>query len=285
MPGRLVPLLVLGLAVTACGGNVEVLPDSQSGEDFDRAGAQELFLDKLVDDYVDFEGGDATDWKFFKVKAKGILELTVYWDDHRDIESVIDVRDRFGALIDSRRHSDELEKDKLDLKVDAGTHFVRLYASKGSSVYTIEAVFQPFDYDAPDVEPTPIDQSMIDVPVGSDPIPMTPMTAKPGTKRGGKVGGAAPPPSAPDPPAAGRAVEAPIRRVIEGKGGAVLTLGIGSGDGVAVGTRGEVLGDGGKALPGGAFRITGVTAKSATAFTNLSVAQLANRTRARLFLP
>jgi hypothetical protein len=291
MPARRLPVLVLAMLVAACNGEVEVKPDGNSGDDFDRSGAEELFLDKLVDDYIDAKAGDATDWKFFKVKSKGILELTVYWDDYRDIESIVDVRDRFGALVDSRRHSEELEKDKLDLRVEPGTHFIRLFAEKGASVYTIEATFQPFDYDAPDVVPTavPLDGSGGDLvdPVGDpDPIPR----AAPRPRQGGKPAGTPRPQPRPAPAEgadepAGRPVSGTIIRMIPGKGGGtVLTLNIGTADGVTQGARGHILDDNGSQLAGGGVKILSASDKTAQAQTNLSATQIAHRRRVKLFL-
>jgi hypothetical protein len=291
MPAGRLPPLALALLATACGGNVEVKPDSNSGDDYDRSGAQELFLDKLVDDYLDAAAGDSTDWKFFKVKSKGILELTVYWDDHRDIDSIIDVRDRFGALVDSRRHSDELEKDKLDLRVEPGTHFIRLFAANGASVYTIEATFQPFDYDAPDVVPTAVpldgsaDGSLVD-PVGDpDPIPRAAPRPRPGRRPGPRPQPRPQPAAAADDPA-GRPVSGTIIRMIPGKGGGtVLTLNIGTADGVTQGVRGHILDDSGAQLAGGGVKVVSASDKTVQAQTNLSATQIAHRRRVKLFLP
>lgn len=230
-------LVLVMLWMSACGSSQ---PDWNSGDDFERAGAQELFLDKLTDDYVDAEGGDHTDWKYFKVRSRGILELTVYWDN-KHVESNIDVRDRFGVLIASRKHSPELEKDKLDLRVEPGTHFVRLSTEKGASVYTIEASFQPFDYKASD-EATP--EAIEDDPLADlhAPPPMERPTSRPAAVRS-RPSGAAPRPQQPAAPAAGR-LEARITRVLplpDGQG-AVLYLNKGTDDGIQQGWRGEIIG-------------------------------------------
>ncbi len=293
MPAGRLPLLALAAFATACGGNVEVKPDDNSGDDYDRSGAQELFLDKLVDDYIDAKAGDSTDWKFFKVKSRGILELTVYWDDYRDIESIIDVRDRFGALIDSRRHSDELEKDKLDLRVEPGTHFIRLFSQKGASVYTIEATFQPFDHKAEDVVPEAVDLG--DDGGLVDPIPEPVARPEPRTGRGGggvKPGRTRPvvtPSASPDDGAdepEGRTVSGTIIRMIPGKGGGtVLTLNIGTADGVTQGVTGHILDDTGRKLKGAAVKIISAADKTAQAQTSLSAESIAHRRRVKLILP
>ncbi len=257
--------------LSGCGGG-EVKPDSASGEDFERAGAQELFLDKLTDDYIDAEAGDNTDWKFFKIRQRGILELTIYWDQKR-VGSIIDVRDRFGVLIDSRRHSAELEKDKMDLKVEPGTHFVRLFTDRGKSVYTIEAKFQPFDYKATD---DAIPEAMEDDPLAElgDPRPVERRrSARPTGRRAPPTRRGAPAPSGPT-------VDARITRVVNGPGGgAILYLNAGEADGLKVGQTGFVTGLG---PTEGAFRIVKVGRKFATAQTRAKPSTIAHRRQVKV---
>jgi len=269
------------LAGAGC-GDVEVEPDGNSGEDFERGGAQQLFLDKLTDDYIDPEGGDATDWKYFKVQTKGILELTVYWDN-KDVEAVIDVRDRFGVLLDSRRHSAELEKDKLDLKVEPGTHFVRLYSAHGASVYTIEGLFQRFDHSpTDDYRPEAITGpgDLFDEPIPeADPRPV----AAAG-RRGSGRGRPAPPRG--ERPAALRGLGATITRLIPGAGrkGSLITLNVGSSHGVRRGQSGSIMELEGGPMADGGFRITNVSEKTAQAITNLKPNDIANRRRVQVYL-
>ena len=265
---RALTALTIGLSTllaTGCGGG-EVKPDSASGDDFERAGAAELFLDKLTDDYLDAEKGDNTDWKFFKIRQRGILELTIYWDQKK-VRSIIDVRDRFGVLIDSRRHSAELEKDKMDLKVEPGTHFVRLYTDKGKSVYTIEAKFQPFDYKATD---DAIPEAIEDDPLAElgDPRPMErqPVRRRRRARRARRPRAAA---------AAGPTTAARITRVVNGpRGGAILYLNAGEAQGLRVGQSGFIVGLGPSE---GAFRIVKVGRKFATAQTKAKPATIAHR--------
>jgi hypothetical protein len=234
-------VVAFGFGALGTAGCGDVKPDSASGEDFERAGAQELFLDKLTDDYLDAEEGDNTDWKFFKIRSRGILELTIYWDN-KNVKSVIDVRDRFGVLIDSRRHSPELEKDRLDLKVEPGTHFVRLASEAGASVYTIEARFQSFDFKASD-EATP--EAIEDDPLADltpPPSDVRPEVAPRPTGRRRPSGGGGGRVREPAPATGG--LEARITRVLplpSGQG-SVIYLNKGTEDGIQQGWRGEILG-------------------------------------------
>ena len=273
------PTAITCLVLTAACGNVEVRPDSQSGGDHERPGAKQLVLDKLTDDYVNAKEGDNTDWKYFKIKQKGILELTVYWDN-RDVDAYIDVRDRFGALLDTRRHSAELEKDQIDIKVESGTHFLRLYTEKGASVYTIEAIFQPFDH-SPEDDVTPEA-----VPLGGDffgePLPApAPIVDKPGRRRRRRPANVKQPAATEQ----GVPVNGTIVRIIPGKRRlSFLTISLGKKDGITQGTKGWILDENGRRMEGGAVRVTRVGAKSSQAETPMTKEQIAQRRRVRLYV-
>lgn len=277
---RILPLALVGLfGLLGVGcGNVELRPDHASGKDFERNGAQQLVLDKLTDDYIDAKLGDNTDWKYLKVPDRGILELVIYWDN-KDVPSVIDVRDRFGALLDSRRHSSELDKDQLDLKVEPGTHFVRLNTPEGSSVYTIEAKFQRFDHNPGD-DVTPEAIPLTDDLLGeNDPLP-------PVRRRGRRTRGrrtAAPTRRA---RRGTTALDGTITRVVGGrqKGTLVLTLNLGEGDGLRAKQKGHVLDNLGKPIKGGRFTIKSVGARRSKAVVRLTRGQLATRRSVQVFV-
>ncbi|MCB9529602.1 MAG: hypothetical protein H6701_14640 [Myxococcales bacterium] len=270
-------ILFVAVLLGACSTEDTVKPDAASGDDAERGHAQELFLDKLTDDFLDAEGGDATDWKFFKIRDKGILTLTVYWDN-KDVRSIIDVRDRFGALLDSRRHSSELEKDKLELRVEPGTHFVRLFTEKGESVYTIEAVFQRFDHTpSDDVRPVATSGDLLGDPLGGDPRPR----AKPRGRRGG---GTPRPRPQPTNDGAGEMTSARIVRLLPSASGrgTIITIDKGTENGVTVGSTGHIVDDDGSALKGGTLRVIDAREKTSRAETELSRNNIAHRRRVRV---
>ena len=286
-----------GALLVGC-GDLEIRPDSSSGKDGDRSGADQLFLDKLMDDYLSAEEGDNTDWKYFKVTDRGFLKLTVFWDDHKTIDSVIDVRDRFGALIGSRKHSAELEKDEIELRVEAGTHFVRLYTEKGSSVYTIEGLFQPFDYNPPEDETQrPVDANQ--VLMGGDDLPPLavedgrpqPADGRPVRRPGGgrRPGGNSPPPGEVKPEkggseaaVAGNLLSATISRIIDGRGkkGSYVWINKGSEDGVQVGADGFIVDDDGSAYA--KIKVEKVNDRGAQAFCTASPTEIAHRRRVKV---
>lgn len=277
--------IIAAAALALVGCSVEVKPDHASGKDFEKAGAQELFLDKLIDDYISAEEGDNTDWKYFKVKDKGILELTVYWDN-KEVRSDIEVRDRFGVILDRRSHSAELEKDRMEMRVEPGTHFVRLYTGKGASVYTIEAKFTRFDH-SPNDDVVPVASPLDGGGLLEEPIPMA--AADPGpTGRRPAPRGEPRPQAAPPLPrraAAPAGIQGTITRLIPGGGNrsTILTISLGANDGVKNGDKGVVLDDNGGPLSKGGLLIEKVSAKSATARTNLTAGEIGHRRRVLVF--
>jgi hypothetical protein len=272
-------ILFVAVLLGACTTEESVKPDSEAGKDSERGNAEELFLDKLTDDFLDAAGGDATDWKFFKIRDKGILTLTIYWDN-KDVRSIIDVRDRFGALLDSRQHSAELEKDKLELRVEPGTHFVRLFAEQGKSVYTIEAVFQRFDHTpSDDVRPVASSGDLLGDPLGGGAEPRP--RPKTGTGRRGT-----PRPRAPVEAAepAGDMTSARVVRLLPSASGrgTIVTIDKGTEHGVTVGSTGHIVDDDGSALKGGSLRVIDAREKTSRAETELSRNNIAHRRRVRV---
>lgn len=275
------PVVLFALLLGACTTEDTVKPESASGKDAERGNAQELFLDKLTDDFLDAEGGDSTDWKFFKIRDKGILTLTVYWDN-KDVRSIIDVRDRFGALLDSRRHSPELEKDKLELRVEPGTHFVRLFTEGGQSVYTIEAVFQRFDH-SPDDDVRPVAVAggdLLDDPL-AEPRP------EPRPRARGRSRARTPRPRARsnnNDEGSSNMVSARIVRLLpSGSGrGTVMTIDKGTDNGVTVGSTGHIVDDDGSALKNGSIQVISASGKTARAETTMSRNNIAHRRRVRV---
>jgi len=268
-PGLVSPALLF--AAAAC-GDVEVKPDSKSGEDFERAGAQQIFFDKLADDFLDGANGDNTDWKYIKIPAKGFLKVTVFWDN-KDVDAKVDVRDRFGAILQNWTHSKELEKDEQEMKVEPGTHFIQLHVDKKASVYTIEGHFDAFDTDATDEA---IPEAMGGDDLLGEPIPDAAPVDSGGPRRPPRPG--VRPAPRPDAPPPGGKVEGTIFRMIAGPNnkGTILTLNIGEEKGIRIGSQGQIWCPAGGALPGGALNVIKVNAKSATAMTAVTPQVIGN---------
>lgn len=262
-------LILLAFALPLACGEVSIKPDSRSGPDFEKAGALQLQMNKLTDDFVDGGQGDNTDWKFLKVTAKGILKLVVYWDS-KNVDSMVEVRDRFGVLLQNFTHSAELEKDEIEFPVDPGTHYVRLYALTKASVYTIEGTFQAWDADATD-EVTPEADSSIDL-LGE---PMPEATAEPRPRASGR---STPRPARAPAAAPSSVVTGTIFRVLPAAGGksATLTMNVGDEKGATIGSTGDIYCPTGGKLDGGRFRIDTVLPKTAKATVMLTVEKIGN---------
>ncbi len=261
--------LLSALLLAAC--DVSTKPDHASGKDWEQAGAQQLFLDKLTDDYVDAEEGDNTDWKFFKLDRRGNLELTVYWDN-KDVNSTIVIRDRFAVELARRDRSTQLEKDKIFLQAEPGTHYLEFHTEKGASVYTVEVAFTPFDHAATDEarpEAVPIGGDLL-----GDPIPdAVPFPDQPRKRRAGK--GRRPAPKRAAAPAK-KAIRATITRIQAAKGGSVIYLNRGREHGLERDQTGQVISVSGKPLRKGQFRILKVDARSAKAQCKATPGQIAD---------
>jgi len=273
-PLRTLVLTLLAALIAGACGEVEIKPDSKSGEDFERAGAKQLFLDKLADDFISFERGDATDWKFLKVPAKGILKVVVFWDT-KSVRSITEVRDRFGVMLMNFTHSPELEKDSLEFPVEPGTHFVRLYTSKGESVYTMEAIFQPFDVDATDEI---IPEKMGGDDLFGEPLPEAVPNPEPRRSARRPTG---PIPPRPEAAPTGSTLSGVLFRVLpspNGKG-ATLLINLGEEKGVSRADRGKIVCATGGDLPNGTFQVTKVGPKSSEAFTALQHTQIGSNCR------
>jgi len=266
------------LFLFAC--SVDVEPDSKSGEDGESSGAKQLFLDKLTDDFLSAEDGDATDWKYFKLREPGYLTVTVCWDN-KNIASTIDIYDAFKVPIDSRLHTPKMEKDKMEVRAEDGTHFVRLQAKESESVYTIEAKFQPFDWKG-DTGPKPVGGGAIIL----DEFPSDPISVRdrrrPGIQGGRRPSGGR---KTARPVAKIQAIQGTIVRVTPGarKRSTVLSIRIGvQNHGVKKGAQGEIM-DGSSTLKGGRFQIMNVRGQIATAETHLKKNQIAHHRRVRIF--
>lgn len=71
-----VRMLVASAVLSSCAH----LPDEASGPDAQRIGAIPVALDVIVDDTVDPEEGDATDWRSIDLDRPGQLVIQLHWD-------------------------------------------------------------------------------------------------------------------------------------------------------------------------------------------------------------
>ena len=127
------------LFIVACGP----APDSHSGKDYTKSMAKAIEVGQTVDDKVDADTGDNTDWKQFKVEDPGPLVVNVYWDNPGDVTADIALYNGLGVKITGVHHDPDksTRKDTISLRsVQPGAFFLMIRATKGGSVYTVEVL-------------------------------------------------------------------------------------------------------------------------------------------------
>ena len=127
-------LIAMSSMFYACG----VKEDENSGIDKDRGGAIEVSIGQVVNDDLNPDAGDHTDWKTFAVPAPGYLTVQVFWDQSADIkDAVITVHDKFGSQLEKRNHQADIPNDEVVVRVEEGYYFVKLRAERGASIYSL----------------------------------------------------------------------------------------------------------------------------------------------------
>tara|TARA_B100000029_G_C17293267_1_gene857797 strand:- start:310 stop:804 length:495 start_codon:yes stop_codon:yes gene_type:complete len=121
------------LLVIACS---QVAPDEFSLADANRTGAQSIPLNRVVTDTVNFEGGDATDWKVFSVSSSGLYSVEIFWD-HPYVQRQVILHNQYGVEID-RLAQLEGEGDLLQVELqEAGDYYLKIHAQRYRSSYSL----------------------------------------------------------------------------------------------------------------------------------------------------
>lgn len=132
-------VMLLPVFILACG----VKPDSKSGNDYTKSMALPIVVGTTVDDKVDAEKGDNTDWKRFKVEDPGPLKVNIYWDAPDKIDATVALYTNIGVKIAQLKHKskNKVPKDTISKKsIGPGAYFIKIHADKGASVYTVEVL-------------------------------------------------------------------------------------------------------------------------------------------------
>jgi hypothetical protein len=74
---------VLALSGLALAASCATGREDRSGADAERVGAAPLAIDVIIDDVVDVEAGDGTDWRYVEIDKPGQLGVQLRWDDPR----------------------------------------------------------------------------------------------------------------------------------------------------------------------------------------------------------
>jgi hypothetical protein len=115
--------------------------NENTGGDGGRGDARPVMANVLGYDRVSAEDGDHTDWKSVKLEDAGAVKVTIWWDDPSAVAATLEVRDQLGNAIPGAllKHNPSSRKEVLGpIKLAKGTSFIRVEASKGASVYSLE---------------------------------------------------------------------------------------------------------------------------------------------------
>jgi hypothetical protein len=113
--------------------------DASSGGDHSIATAQVIVPGIPATDRIDALQHDNTDWKKFEFdQVRGRVKVDVYWDNP-DVETVVNLRDQFGALIFAWRHAKGKQHESYsDIRVREGVYYIEIQCAEGGTVYTLE---------------------------------------------------------------------------------------------------------------------------------------------------
>jgi hypothetical protein len=123
------------LIAIGCAGAYE--PEENSGRDTARQGAQTIPLATAVTDGVNYEGGDATDWKVFEMPAPGRVTVQLYLDNHPNIQASLGLFDQYGGEVETMNASGEQETILRANVNEAGLYYVRVQSTQGRSTYSV----------------------------------------------------------------------------------------------------------------------------------------------------
>ena len=135
--------LALGLLLVPLLGCGSTEPDRASGVDGGRFAAPGAKLNEVFSDTVDYDAGDATDWRNVMIGQQGILTVTCHFDEI-DAKTVINVRDAVGNILATQYHNGQ-PRQELTAKVDEGKYYLEVHAMEegSASSYTCEPKFDP----------------------------------------------------------------------------------------------------------------------------------------------
>ena len=127
------------LIFCACGPG----PDSSSGGDHTIATAAVIVMGIPATDRISAAQYDNTDWKKFEFdEIRGRVKVDIYWDDP-DLETEVNLRDQFGAVIFAWRHVKGKQLESYpEIRVREGVYYLEIKCTSGETVYTVEVTDQ-----------------------------------------------------------------------------------------------------------------------------------------------
>ena len=141
------------------GANASVKPQTEMVVDQDATSKTALgliFNMGPIDDRLDFDAGDREDWRYMIVTEPGTITINLNLDTAANIDGgwkIFDANNR--KIYDQAFKPNQSYYPSEPLNVQRGVYYFQVYAVRGKSIYTVEAVYRSMQVVAP--PPPPVD--------------------------------------------------------------------------------------------------------------------------------
>jgi len=116
-------------------------PNENSGEDGERGKAQLLPLNEPVNDRVDYNGGDMTDWKLLQIPAPGQITVTLGCD-YVGAGCAANLRSAVGTVLDSVESQGQ-PRVSSSFSLSRGNYYLEIYVPASATDYTVQVDYEP----------------------------------------------------------------------------------------------------------------------------------------------
>lgn len=137
----LVAVVLTALVLGACNANMQRDPNENSGEDGERGKAQLLPLNEPVNDRVDYNGGDMTDWKLLQIPAPGEITVTLGCD-YTGAGCTANLRADVGTVIDSIESQGQ-PRVSSSFSLARGNYYLEIFVPASATDYTVQVDYEP----------------------------------------------------------------------------------------------------------------------------------------------
>ncbi|MBN1945103.1 MAG: hypothetical protein JW797_05470 [Bradymonadales bacterium] len=131
----------MALIGLACSPNLAPDPNEKSGDDGERSKAQLIELGAPVNDNVNFNDGDMTDWKYFQIPSPGRVMVTLGCD-YTGAYCGANIRDEVGVLV-TRMRTDGEPRVSEEVAVQRGNYYLEIFVPSAATDYTVQVNYEP----------------------------------------------------------------------------------------------------------------------------------------------
>ena len=133
--------VAFGILFLGCNPNIERDPNENSGIDGERGKAQLLPFAEPVNDRVDYNEGDMTDWKYVQIPAPGHITVTLGCD-YTGAHCAANFRDEVGQLVEAIESSGA-PRVTSTIPVTRGNYYLEIFVPASSTDYTVQVDYEP----------------------------------------------------------------------------------------------------------------------------------------------